>query len=58
MQVAPLDTHIGDFIKCMLQIIKTLLIVKTFLPHNFNHKVYPLDNAVFSTFTHHKNGQI
>ena len=27
-------------------------IIKTLLPQNFNHKVYPLDNAVSSTFTH------
>jgi len=35
-----------------MKIIKTLLIAKTHLTHNFNHKVYPLNNAVSSTFTH------
>jgi len=27
-------------------------IIKTLSPQNFNHKVYPIDNAVSSTFTH------
>jgi len=39
-----------------MKIIKTLLFVKTLLSHNCNYKVYPLNNAVSTTFhTHHRN---
>jgi len=37
-----------------MKIIKTLLIIKSLLPHNFNHKVYPFDNAMSKTFIHTK----
>ena len=35
-----------------MKIIKNFVNVKTLLPRDFNHKVYALDNAVSSTFTH------